>query len=428
MGFFSRPASAKPKASAPVAAVAPAPAPVAAVAPAPAPVEAAAPAPAPVEATAPAPAAVAPPEKATSILSDGTASGSVDEAAPETSGGKTASGATEESVGVPPEVSLPEAEAEPALSSDTDNTPKADVGTGEVAAVVEAVVEEAAEEAAGPELAPGWEVVPAEGGKVFYWHKETDTTSWEVPTPNSKLARSSDAAAEAAAPAEPPASSAKRVSAMFEARNTAAAVVPDSSSPARGGVFAKWQQRDEGTASKEVKVTDLSRVQISGSSQHAHAMRGLQAAAAAQPPPPTPPTQRSKAMMAFERKGLGDSASSVSPGAGSPASARHHQERGSSFMEFMEEGSSHSSASPSVDDGAPQSVSNAREKLFGAKEKEDEAAGIASRRREALRKLNAKGVVSTKQAYGVKSTQGSQHSAALAAFTTAGTRPTLFFF
>jgi hypothetical protein len=234
-------------------------------------------------------------------------------------------------------------------------------------------VEEVTEVDAGgdAELAAGWEAVPTDDGKVYFWHRETDTTSWELPTPGSAVA------------AEPAVSS-QRVTAMFEARASSSAIGPASPS-----ALHKWQQR-EATDVKQSKLSvkgqDIAKAESVGSSQHAEAMRALQASVQAQPHEAAPPTPRSKAVRALERNGT------TSPPRRPPPSA---------------------SVEPA------NTISSARAALRKATEEEERAAA-GSQRQEAMRKLNAKGVVPTKQAYGLKSSSGSQHSAAMAAFEAQG--------
>lgn len=265
--------------------------------------------------------------------------------------------------------------------------PALEVGAGSAAEVEQAVeaagatgeVEEVTEvhPAAGGgdhvELAAGWEAVPAADSQVYYCRKATDTTSCETPTPGSAVALAAEAAGNV---------SSKRVSAMFEALATSPAT--STSSPS---ALHKWQHR-QALAPKEAcfKGQDLATADIVGSSQHAEAMRALQASVQAQPHEVAPPTSRARAVRALERKGND-----------SPASASR----------------------PSPPAKVSSTVSNARAALRKASEAEERAA-TGSVRQEAMRKLNAKGVVSTKQAFGVKSSVGSQHSAALAAFEAQG--------
>lgn len=61
-------------------------------------------------------------------------------------------------------------------------------------------------------------------------------------------------------------------------------------------------------------------------------------------------------------------------------------------------------------------MQQAKAALF-QKNQEEERRGVGSMKEEAMRKLNGKGVVSTKEAFQTRSKTGTQHNAAMAAFS-----------
>lgn len=184
----------------------------------------------------------------------------------------------------------------------------------------------------------------------------------------------------------------KNAAAMFEARASGGA----AGGAAAPSAMAKWKLREEAPLpTPKVKAHDLA--QAAPDSSRGEALRQLRGYVASQPPPAEPASQHKKAMMALERKGLEG---------GTPMGAKPLPSPRLS-----------PSASPSVADSPRGGVREVRQAFCKV---EEETKGHGTMREEAMRKLNAKGVVSSKQAFGVKSSQGSQHSSAMAAFSAQG--------
>jgi len=264
------------------------------------------------------------------------------------------------------------------------------------AAAVKAAGATQADEAAEDALPDGWEAVTAEDGRVYFWFPDTDEVSWTRPmseaaktvAPAAAAGTGAGRGAEATPPVAAPACSTHSLAGEFERK--ALEPAPVSSVTQRQRALSALERKADRNQGK----TQAS----SQSSQHAEAVRNLQQVAQKNTAP-SGPSQADMARRNLTTKLAGETdkpSASASRHSGVGASATTSEARGEAS-----------------DLPGPVSVSQTKAAFLKANE---EPISSSSQRQEALRKLNAKGVVPTRQAFGTASKKGSQHSEAMSKF------------
>lgn len=285
----------------------------------------------------------------------------------------------------------------------------------------------AAEQDAETPLEAGWEAVTADDGRVYYWKEETDETTWEKPS--SRQASQRNSAAEQRA-------SSTSVAAAAAAYETAPAAteVADEPGPRRPSVSDRAGMFEDGSAYVTPAPTEGETRSRRQSGTDA-VVKQLQKAGISDDPnkaaPTTAaPTQHKLAIAALERKAERRAQSVTSAGSGMSQmsdalkglqAAQARPEGPSQHSVAMEKlrrqsempASSRSGAVEEAKQSGAGGVGAAKAALF---QKKQEAEPKMSMKEEAMRRLNGKGVVSTKEAFQTKSSSNSQHNAALKAF------------
>jgi len=292
----------------------------------------------------------------------------------------------------------------------------------------------AAEQDAETPLEVGWEPVTAEDGRIYYWKEETDETTWEKPSSqqasqrNSYVGetRSTSTSVAAAAAAYESTPAAAEVPAEPLARRPS--VADRASTFADGSAYVTPAPTDE-TRSRRQSGTDAVVKQLQKAGINDDPNTAAPATAA--------PTQHKLAIASLERKAERRAQTVTSAGSGvsqmsdalKGLQAAQEKPSGPSQHSVAMDRLRRQSELPTSSRSKPDPVDEARQGGGGggggggvgaAKaallQKKEDAEPKMSMKEEAMRRLNGKGVVSTKEAFQTKSSSSSQHGAALKAF------------
>ena len=320
-----------------------------------------------------------------------------------------AAAAPEPAVAPPEPAAAPEPAAEPAAAAPADDSEEAP-------------------------LAEGWEAVVDDDGRTYFWHERTDSVTWERPVEGAPAVLKAAAAPDASSPAEAapaPWEAAKAEAAAEEAptperRPSVKELQAQLSQPT--GLTRQRSQSESAAAPNKAILSQLKRAGITDAAPSAAGPAAAGSGRLPQAQLAKAALERKSAAEAYRRSSGGATQhaqalrglqAAQEAGAGTKASTQH--ERAKASIERRLEGAATGKSTKTVVNGGVggSQAAAARAALFQKKE-EEASAGKVSAREEAMRRLNGKGVVSKKEAFQTQSTKGSQHAAAMSAFAEAG--------
>lgn len=275
-------------------------------------------------------------------------------------------------------------------------------------------------------LAPGWEEVEAEDGRVYYWNEDTDSTTWEKPASRrgsmDTSSRSGSAAAaylQATAPeVEPQPDTASGPTLADRQRAFESGSAYQTAAPSTGAKRGTANQEKVKALQKAGIQDDPNKPVSAGNSQHKLAMASLER---------KKERIESAGSMGKGTTQMSDALKGLAAAQERPTGPSQHQQA----MERLSRTSEQKSGDAGAYSGRPKpqivnstlddevggnQMQQAKAALF-QKNQQEERRSTGSMKEEAMRKLNGKGVVSTKEAFQTKSKSGTQHNAAMAAFS-----------
>lgn len=274
-------------------------------------------------------------------------------------------------------------------------------------------------------LAPGWEEVEADDGRVYYWNEETDSTTWDKPSSRrgsmdtSRTGAAAAAYLQATAPEVEPQLDASSGSSLAERQRAfESGSAYQTAAPSTGAKRGAANQ-EKVKALQKAGIQDDPRKPVSkGNTQHKLAIASLE--------------RKKERIESAGAAGKGttqmsDALKGLAAAQERPSGPSQHQQA----LERLNRESEQKSGEADAYSGRPKpqivnstlgaemggnQMQQAKAALF-QKNEEEERRGAGSMKEEAMRKLNGKGVVSTKEAFQTRSKTGTQHNSAMAAFT-----------